>query len=110
MAHHQTLNTLASFGLYLKPDSLTYDKNIIFENSASKLIFNTTNNDLIDLLNKDNVNIVVTNIYVPPRKSPTQNLGSNKKTLATCLMANSVLMHGIRIGNCLVEGEDIKQG
>ena len=69
----QTLNTLASFSLYLKPDSLTYDKNTIFTNSAPKLIFNTPNNDLIDLLNKDNPNIVVTNIYVSPlvqRASP----------------------------------------
>ena len=104
------LKILQEMGLTPKLSSNQVDMNTIYVNSAPREIFDQIPEELITKINNDNPNIHVTNIYIPPPKSRTQNLGSLKLTLASRLMVNSVLYYGIKLLERRLMPEDIQQG
>ena len=104
------LKILKEMGLTPKLSSNQVDMNTVFVNSAPREIFDKNPEELMAKINSDNPNIYITNIYVPPPKSRTQNLGSLKLTLASRLMVNSVLFYGIKLLERRLMPEDIQQG
>ena len=106
----ENLKILKDMGLIPKLTSNQIDMNTVFVNSAPREIFDQIPEELMAKINSDNPNIFVTNIYVPPPKSRTQNLGSLKLTMASRLMTNSVLYFGIKLLGRRLMPDNIQQG
>ena len=104
------IRSLRELGLIPKLSTKEMEENAIFVNSASNAIFDLDPIQMIDTINKDNPNIIAINTYVPPPRTPDQNLGSIKITMATRNMVNSAMAFGIRVLGCRMLPSDIKQG
>ena len=79
-------------------------------NSAPKAIFELDPEQMLHTINMDNHNIIAINTYVPPPRTPDQNLGSIKISMITRSMVNSAMTFGIRVLGCRMLPSDIKQG
>ena len=106
----KTLKDLKTIGLIPKLTQRQQELNTIFINSAPSIIFDHTQESLIDHINESNKNIRAMNVFVPKQKSSSQKLGSIKITLMTRNMVNSIMTYGMRIGGCLMEPGSVRQG
>ena len=106
----KNLNILQEIGLAPKLSSDQMDRNSLYINSAPNEIFNKSPDEIMNKINQDNPNIRIISIFIPAPKSRTQNLGSIKITLATRLMANSVLYYGLKLMDRHLQPDYIQQG
>ena len=106
----ENLRKFKQIGLENKLNNEQQEKNTIYVNSAPITIIETDSHKFIDEINKDNLNLMVLNLYAPSLKSYKQKLTSIKLTLTSRIMSNSCFKFGIKIKGCLMPAINIKQG